>query len=270
MGLTQKKIVLALDIHHNIRIRLRNLQRILQRNNLYHRKNYTDINDILRFITNELNGSGKLHGYRWMFEKCKLNGIRVRKEHVRHFLSILDPEGVYLRHSNRLHSSKYFSRGPNYIWHCDSYDKLKPFGICINGCVDGYSRKVVWLNAYNTSSDPRIIGGYFVEAVKELHGYPMIIRSDKGTENNCVRHFQQFLRRYGNDPYSGERSFMYGRSTSNQRIESWWGFLRRECIDFWLDILHGMKNEGHFDSSYLDKNLVIFCFISLIQVSYNN
>jgi hypothetical protein len=22
-------------------------------------------------------------------------------------------------------------KGPNYIWHIDNYDKLKPFGICI-------------------------------------------------------------------------------------------------------------------------------------------
>ena len=28
--------------------------------------------------------------------------------------------------------------GPNYIWHMDGYDKLKPFGIAVHGCIDGY------------------------------------------------------------------------------------------------------------------------------------
>ena len=29
-------------------------------------------------------------------------------------------------------------KGPNYIWHADGYDKLKPFGITIHGCIDGW------------------------------------------------------------------------------------------------------------------------------------
>ena len=28
-------------------------------------------------------------------------------------------------------------QGPNYLWHMDSYDKLKPYGISIHGCIDG-------------------------------------------------------------------------------------------------------------------------------------
>ena len=28
--------------------------------------------------------------------------------------------------------------GPNYAWHCDGYDKLKPYGLPIHGCIDGY------------------------------------------------------------------------------------------------------------------------------------
>lgn len=24
------------------------------------------------------------------------------------------------------------------MWHCDGYDKLKPFGLPIHGCIDGY------------------------------------------------------------------------------------------------------------------------------------
>ena len=27
----------------------------------------------------------------------------------------------------------------------DGNDKLKPYGISIHGCIDGYSRKVLWL-----------------------------------------------------------------------------------------------------------------------------
>ncbi|XP_033646897.1 uncharacterized protein LOC117306426 [Asterias rubens] len=58
---------------------------------------------------------------------------------------------------------------------------------------------------------------------------------------------------------------MYGSSNHNQRIESFWGFLRKECIEFWLEFFHGMKNEGYFDGTFLDVNLVLFCFLGLIQ-----
>ncbi|KAK0154047.1 hypothetical protein N1851_003868 [Merluccius polli] len=37
--------------------------------------------------------------------------------------------------------------GPNYMWHMDSYDKLTPFGIGINGCIDGFSCHIIWMQA---------------------------------------------------------------------------------------------------------------------------
>ena len=27
--------------------------------------------------------------------------------------------------------------GPNYLWHMDGNDKLKPYGFSIHGCIDG-------------------------------------------------------------------------------------------------------------------------------------
>ena len=30
-----------------------------------------------------------------------------------------------------------YCAGPNQAWHCDGYDKLKPFGLAIHGCIDG-------------------------------------------------------------------------------------------------------------------------------------
>lgn len=36
-------------------------------------------------------------------------------------------------------------QGPNYVWHADGYDKLKPFGLAIHGCIDGYVQSVYHL-----------------------------------------------------------------------------------------------------------------------------
>lgn len=43
----------------------------------------------------------------------------------------------------------YYSEGPSYVWHLDGYDKLKPYGFPIHGCIDGFSRKILWLEVFN-------------------------------------------------------------------------------------------------------------------------
>ena len=48
----------------------------------------------------------------------------------------------------------YSNPGPDFLWHIDSYDKLIPYGICINGCIYGYLRYIIWLEVFKTNSDP--------------------------------------------------------------------------------------------------------------------
>ena len=38
---------------------------------------------------------------------------------------------------NKVTTMTIIVQGPNFSWHCDGYDKLKPFGIAIHGCIDG-------------------------------------------------------------------------------------------------------------------------------------
>lgn len=201
-----------------------------------------------------------------MHQKCLDSGVRVRKEDVRILLTMLDPARSEQRKHHRLRRRLYWSSGPNHLWHVDSYDKLKPYGICINGCIDGFSRRLLWVNAYHNSSDPQLIGGYFMEAVQQLRGCPKIVRGDRGTENTVLCDSQRFLRRHGTDSFAGEKSFIYGRSVCNQRIEAWWGILRKEFTDFWRDIFTSLKDQGLFDGHVVDRNLIQFCFTALIQV----
>lgn len=266
LGLSYRDICEALAIENGLIISERHLKRILKTLQLKRRR-YTDTQEVIDFIEKQHQGSGQMHGYRWMFQKCLCNGIVCRKEDVRAILSILDPHGNEQRRKRRLLRRRYSAKGPNYLWHFDSYDKLRRYGLCINGCIDGFSRKIIWMNAYNTSNNPRVIGGYYIEAVTQLGGCPRIIRSDKGTENGHVREFQRYLRRNGTDTRAGLSSYMEGRSTANQRIEYWWAFLRRECTDFWICFFQKLVDDGDFNGSFLDVNLIQFCFLHLIQVN---
>ena len=67
---------------------------------------------------------------------CVDNGLVVSKDAVRHLLSILDPDGVDRRRRRRLQwqCRLYRGVGPNFTWHIDCYDRLKPYCVCISGC----------------------------------------------------------------------------------------------------------------------------------------
>ena len=265
LGMHYKDILYILAQQHHIIISERHLKRILKSLNLS-RRTYSNLGDIVEFIHQQLLGSGQLHGYRIMYAKLQESGFSVRKETVRLILKELDPDGVNIRRSRRLLRRAYYAKGPNFIWHIDGYDKVKPYGLCIHGCIDGYSRKIIWLNVYNTNNDPKIIGGYFLEAVRKCGGCPRIVRGDYGTENGHVKVYQEFFRHDNIDRLS-EKPYMDGASTANQRIESWWGFLRKECMEFWMNLFKGLQERGDYKGDFLDKNLVQFCFMMLIQVS---
>ena len=265
LGIPYKGILEVLAAKHQIILSERHLKRILSSRSLSRRKEYSDLGDLILFIQKTINEFGNLHGYRWMHAKCLQHGLSVRKEDVRMILSALDSEGVQVRQSRRLQRRSYFAKGPNYIWHLDSYDKLKPFGFCINGCIDGFSRKLLWLNVYTTNNDPKVIGSYFMEAVCQLKGCPVKVRGDKGTENVFVKKFQRLLRRSA-DGEMNMNSYLEGVSTANQRIESFWAQLRKQCIEFWLDLFYNIRNDGYFDGDFIDRNILQFCFMGMIQV----
>ena len=267
LGLNQKEILSHLAVKYRIVCSLRHLKRILRRMYLYRRK-HSDIVDVALFILDHLQGSGQLYGYRWMHQKCLEHGLRVSRDTVRLLLSILDPRGVETRRRRRLQRRRYHGVGPNFTWHVDSYDKLKPYGICINGCIDGFSRSIIWLQAYHTSSNPRVIAGYFIKSVVSKVGCPRRVRADWGTENSVLRDLQRFLRRNHNDSLADEKSFVYGQSVANQRIEAWWSILRKKCAQYWMNVFSEIKDNGHFTGNFIDKNLIQFCFMALIQVSY--
>ena len=57
--------------------------------------------------------------------------------------------------------------------------------------------------------------------VQNVGGTASVIRGDMGTENVRITAIQRYLRHEGGDSWSGEKSFLYGRSVVNQRIEAW-------------------------------------------------
>ncbi|OXU16911.1 hypothetical protein TSAR_000877, partial [Trichomalopsis sarcophagae] len=117
--------------------------------------------------------------------------LKVRQKVVIRFLKELDPEGVEARSRYKLKRRVYEVPGPNYLWHADNHDKLKRFGFAIYGCIDA------------------------------------IIRTDNGTEATLMEDLNKSLRWKDTDENAGHKSFLRGKSTHNQRTESFWRRRRR-------------------------------------------
>ena len=150
--------------------------------------------------------------------------IRIPRDMVLQMMREIDTEGVRQRKAHRLVRHRYYAQGPNYVWHVDGYDKLKPYGFCFNGAIiDGYSRRILWLEVSNSNNSSGVIAKNYLDALANLGVCPRPLRCDRRTENAKLSVLQPFFRYNDTDSFSGMNSFMYGNSVSNQRIESWWG-----------------------------------------------
>lgn len=116
-----------------------------------------------------------------------------------------------------------------------------PFLLIISGCIDGLSRQIIWLKASVSNRNPNIILHYYIECIKRYGVCPRRVRADMGTENVHYEAIQKFLRRHHQDEHAGERSFLYGKSIHNQRIESLWGMIRRQGIEFWINVSKDLR-----------------------------
>ena len=73
------------------------------------------------------------------------------------------------------------------------YDKLKPYGFSIHGCICGYSRRIIWLELVKSNNNPKIPARLYLDAVERVKGCPCVVRSDCGTEN-IIAGMQSYFR----------------------------------------------------------------------------
>ena len=218
--LKYKEICQLINEHHGLDMSLRKLRYILSKENLNRKRNVLEVN-IKSMISNELCNSLCKVGYRQMTESLSLKyGVNVSKETVRRLIKEIDPEGVEMRKRGVIKRRIYETYGPGDIFHLDGNDKLKRWGFAIHGCVDEFSRKLLWLVVCTTNNDPLVVGNFFLNCVKRYQFVPRLLRMDAGNENIYCEDLQVF--------FSGRNdSFLYASSTRNQRIEAFWSRLKK-------------------------------------------
>lgn len=100
-----------------------------------------------------------------------------------------------------------------------------------------FSQKMMWLNCGKTNSDPSVIAQMYVNCVAEFGVCPRRLRTDCGTENGTMAALQCTLRSEHVDEFAGAKSHMYGTSTSNQRIDSWWSYFQKQRFGWLISLM---------------------------------
>ncbi|KAI9529837.1 hypothetical protein NQZ68_008076 [Dissostichus eleginoides] len=138
-------------------------------------------------------------------------------------------------------------------------------GLIHNGCIDGFSRKVMWLRSGSTNNDPGIIAQHYLQCVSEFGLLPARLRTDCGTENGTMAAINCTFRSQHTDDFAGALSHMYGTSTANLRIESWWSFFRKQRTQFWIELFSDLRERHLFNGSHEHKCLQQYVFLGILQ-----
>ncbi len=261
-GFTYNEICLFLERNHACNISLSTFKRKIKQLGLYRRVPDYDMDVVRASVVAMLDGPQSNLGYRAVWHDLQMRGMRVPRAVVANLLRELDPQGVQDRRAHRLRRRLYQNNGPNAAWHCDGYDKLKPYGFPIHGCIDGWSRKILWLFVTRSNNQPHNIAAYYLETVNKYCGCPEKLITDLGTENGIMAGIHAFFR---NDP----DSHRYVPSPRNQRIESWWSFFRRTHTSWWINYFKDLIAEKVDMASQLHSECLWFCFAPLLQRCLN-
>ena len=170
-----------------------------------------ELNNKVRLFLTE---HGNFIGFSMVYGYLQSIGLRIQQSRVRRSLAQVDPENSRLRWAMVVSRRAYAVRAPNSLWHIDGHHSLVSWGFVIHGCIDGYSRMIIYLHcASNNRSET--VGELFQQGIHKF-GLPSRVRTDCGGENVLVWEIMEHSRGINRG------SALRGTSTQNQRIERLW------------------------------------------------
>ena len=169
---------------------VRSLDRRPRHFGIFYSDKEVTVDDVRQAVAEEMDGPGKLLGYRAMQKKIRQeHELNVPRDLVHAVMYDLDPEGLEARGvgaKKRKPKGHFTTKGPNFVHSVDGHDKLmgyqnSTYPLAIYGCIDTASRKLLWLHVWVSNSDPQVIGRWYLEYLYETRTLPTELRGQYGS-----------------------------------------------------------------------------------------
>ncbi|XP_026063257.1 uncharacterized protein LOC113046621 [Carassius auratus] len=189
-------------------------------------------------------------GYRLVKGELLARGHRIQWHRVKASMQRVDGAGILARmfQLGFVARRSYSVPAPLSLVHVDTNHKLITFNIVIFGGIDGFSRKILYLDAAANNKASTAFS-FFLEGIHK-HGWPSRVRGDQGVENVDIARCMFSVRG------TGRGSFISGKSVHNQRIEHLWCDVWSAVSCKYYEVLHTMEEERVLD---LSDELHLFC-----------
>ena len=104
---------------------------------------------------------GATSGQVYMTGYLRSLGLRVQRRRVRECLARLDPQNRALRWGILVSRRVYQVPWPNSLWHLDGHHSLIRWKLVIHGCVDGFSRRIIYLKCNSNNLAGTVLDLFF-------------------------------------------------------------------------------------------------------------
>ena len=214
--------------------------RRIQQFNLQHLSEFSNLSDaeLDQIIRDYTSRHGRTTGQVLIMGYLHSLGIHVQRARVRNSIARIDPENSALRWGATVYRRRYHVPWPNSLWHLDGHHSLIRWSLVIHGCIDGFSRRIMYLHCSSNNLSSTVLTLFLNAIVKDGGLWPSRIRVDQGVENVLV--CEAMVEKQG----EGRASFIAGPSTHNQRIERLWRDVFRVVAHYFYYVFYAMEDSG--------------------------
>ena len=103
--------------------------------------------DLDKIVSTYIINHGTATGQNYVGGHLRSLGLRVQRRRIRENIVRVDPQNTALRWGVVVARRIYHVPWPNSLWHLDGHHSLIRWKIVVHGCIDGFSRRIIFLRS---------------------------------------------------------------------------------------------------------------------------